>query len=102
MSWLLLLLATLIYILVFLINYIKKIRIGDAEQDPNDYWKFSYDILDKNEFNKSIKKVRDSDLVYSQKMFKDKLLSYFWFLVIVIFFLVLYLFAGIVQFGMNQ
>ena len=102
MSWLLLLLAILIYILVFLINYIKKIRIGDAEQDPNDYWKFSYDILDKNEFNKSIKKVRDSDLVYSQKMFKDKLLSYFWFLVIVIFFLVLYLFAGIVKFGMNQ
>jgi hypothetical protein len=104
MSWLLLLLvlAILIYILVFLINYIKKIRIGDVEQDPNDYWKFSYDILDKNEFNKSIKKVRDSDLVYSQKMFKDKLLSYFWFLVIVIFFLVLYLFAGIVQFGMNQ
>ena len=102
MSWLLLLLAILIYILVFLINYIKKIRIGDAEQDPNDYWKFSYDILDKNEFNKSIKKVRDSDLVYSQKMFKDKLLSYFWFLVIIIFFLVLYLFAGIVQYGMNQ
>ena len=104
MSWLLLLLvlAILIYILVFLINYIKKIRIGDGEQDSNDYWKFSYDILDKNEFNKSIKKVRDSDLVYSQKMFKDKLLSYFWFLVIVIFFLVLYLFAGIVQFGMNQ
>ena len=104
MSWLLLLLvlAILIYILVFLINYIKKIRIGDGEQDSNDYWKFSYDILDKNEFNKSIKKVRDSDLVYSQKMFKDKLLGYFWFLVIVIFFLVLYLFAGIVQFGMNQ
>ena len=104
MSWLLLLLvlAILIYILVFLINYIKKIRIGDGEQDPNDYWKFSYDILDKNEFNKSIKKVRDSDLVYSQKMFKDKLLGYFWFLVIIIFFLFLYIFAGIVQFGMNQ
>ena len=63
MSWLLLLLAILIYILVFLINYIKKIKIGDAEQDPNDYWKFSYDILDKNEFNKSIKKIRDLDLV---------------------------------------
>ena len=79
MSWLLLLLvlAILIYILVFLINYIKKIRIGDGNQDPNDYWKFSYDILDKNEFNKTIKKVRDSDLVYSQKMFKDKLLSFF-------------------------
>ena len=102
MTLLLFLLTILIYILVFLINYIKKIRIGDVEQDPNDYWKFSYDILDKNEFNKSIKKVRDSDLVYSQKMFKDKLLGYFWFLVIVIFFLVLYLFAGIVQFGMNQ
>jgi hypothetical protein len=102
MTLLLFLLAILIYVLVFLINYIKKIRIGDREQDPNDYWKFSYDILDKNEFNKSIKKVRDSDLVYSQKMFKDKLLGYFWFLVIVIFFLVLYLFAGIVQFGMNQ
>ena len=102
MSWLILLLAILIYILVFLINYIKKIRIGDWEQDPSDYWKFSYDILDKNEFNKSIKKVRDSDLVYSKKMFKDKLLSYFWFLVTVIFFLVLYLFAGTVQFGMNQ
>ena len=101
MSWLLLLLATLIYILVFLINYIKKIRIGDVEQDPNDYWKFSYDISDKNEFNKSIKKVRDSDLVYSQKMFKDKLLGYFWFLVIIIFFLFLYIFVGIVQFGMN-
>ena len=102
MIWLLFLLAILIYILFFLINYIKKIRIGDGEQDPNDYWKFSYDILDKNEFNKSIKKVRDSDLVYLQKMFKDKLLSYFWFLVIIIFFLVLYLFAGIVQYGMNQ
>ena len=86
----------------FLINYIKKIKIGDGEQDPNDYWKFSYDILGKNEFNKSIKKVRDSDLVYSQKMFKDKLLCYFWFFVIVLFFLVLYLFAGIVQFGMSQ
>jgi hypothetical protein len=102
MFWFILILAILIYILVFLINYIKKIRIGDAEQDPNDYWKFSYDILDKNEFNKSIKKVRDSDLVYSQKMFKDKLLGYFWFLVIIIFFLFLYIFAGIVQFGMNQ
>jgi hypothetical protein len=65
MTLLLFLLAILIYILVFLINYIKKIRIGDGEQDPNDYWKFSYDILDENEFNKSIKKVRDSDLVYS-------------------------------------
>jgi hypothetical protein len=102
MFWLILILAILIYILVFLINYIKKIRIGDGNQDPNDYWKFSYDILDKNEFNKSIKKVRDSDLVYSQKMFKGKLLSFFWFLVIIIFFLVLYIFAGIVQFGMNQ
>ena len=79
MSWLLLLLAILIYILVFLINYIKKIRVGDGEQDLNDYCKFSYDILDKNEFNKSIKKVRDSDLVYSQKMFKDKLLGFFGF-----------------------
>ena len=79
MSWLLLLLAILIYILVFLINYIKKIRVGDGEQDLNDYWKFSYDILDKNEFNKSIKKVRGPDLVYSQKMFKDKLLGFFGF-----------------------
>ena len=102
MLLLILILAILIYVLIFLINYIKKIKIGNEQQDPNDYWKFSYDILDKNEFNKSIKKVRDSDLVYSQKMFKDKLLSYFWVLVIVIFFLVLYLFAGIVQFGMNQ
>jgi hypothetical protein len=102
MFWLVLILAILIYILVFLINYIKKIRIGDVEQDPNDYWKFSYDILDKNEFNKSIKKIRYSDLVYSKKMFKDKLLGYFWFLIIIIFFLVLYIFAGIVQFGMNQ
>ena len=102
MFWFILVFVILIYILFFLINYIKKIRIGDAEQDPNDYWKFSYDILDKNEFNKSIKKVRDSDLVYSQKMFKDKLLGYFWFLVIIIFFLFLYIFAGIVQFGMNQ
>ena len=72
MSWLLFLLIILIYILIFLINYIKKIKIGDEEQDPNDYWKFSYDILDKNEFNKSIKKVRDPDLVYSQKIFKYK------------------------------
>ena len=102
MLLLILILAILIYVLIFLINYIKKIKIGNGQQDPNDYWKFSYDILDKNEFNKSIKKVRDSDLVYSQKMFKDKLLSYFWVLVIVIFFLVLYLFAGTVQFGMNQ
>jgi uncharacterized membrane protein len=102
MVWFILVFVILIYILVFLINYIKKIRIGEAEQDPNDYWKFSYDILDKNEFNKSIKKVRDSDLVYSQKMFKDKLLGYFWFLVIIIFFLFLYIFAGIVQFSMNQ
>ena len=47
MSWLLFFLAILIYILVFLINYIKKIRIADGEQDPNDYWKFSYDILTK-------------------------------------------------------
>ena len=102
MFWFILVFVILIYILVFLINYIKKIRIGEAEQDPNDYWKFSYDILDKNEFNKSIKKVRDSDLVYSQKMFKDKLLGYFWFLVIINFFLFLYIFAGIVQLGMNQ
>ena len=102
MFWFILVFVILIYILVFLINYIKKIRIGEAEPDPNDYWKFSYDILDKNEFNKSIKKVRDTDLVYSQKMFKDKLLGYFWFLVIIIFFLFLYIFAGIVQFGMNQ
>ena len=77
MFWLILILLILIYILVFLIYYIKKIKIGDGNQDPNDYWKFSYDILDKNEFNKTIKKVWDSDLVYSQKMFKDKLLSFF-------------------------
>lgn len=40
MSWLLVLLAILIHISIFLINYIKKIRIGDEEQDPNGYWKF--------------------------------------------------------------
>jgi len=101
MFWLISILAILIYVSVFLIKYKKKLKLGDGEQDPNDYWKFSYDILDKNEFNKSIKKVPNSDLVYSQKMFKDKLLSYFWFLVIVIFFLVLYLFVGMVKFGLN-
>ena len=36
MIWLILILAILIYILFFLINYIKKIKIGDGEQDPND------------------------------------------------------------------
>jgi hypothetical protein len=86
MFWLILILLILIYILVFLINYIKKIKIGDGNQDPNDYWKFSYDILDKDEFNKSVKKVRDSDLVYSQKMFKDKLLSFFGFWLLLSFF----------------
>jgi hypothetical protein len=65
MLWVISILAILIYALVFLINYIKKIKIGDGEQDPNDYWKLSYNILDKNEFNKFIKKVGDPGLVCS-------------------------------------
>ena len=54
MFWSILLLIVLIYLFIFLSNYLKKIKIGDIEPNPNDYWKYSYDVLDKKEFSEPI------------------------------------------------
>ena len=59
----------------------KKNKIGDTEPNPNDYWKYSYDVLDKKEFSEpiSIEDItyttakKNSPLVANQKKFKDRL-----------------------------
>ena len=105
MFWSILLLIVLIYLFIFLSNYLKKIKIGDTEPNPNpnDYWKYSYDVLDKKEFSEpiSIEDItytpakKNSPLVANQKKFKDRLVHCYWALVFIIFYLFLYIFAGL-------
>ena len=97
MFWSILLLIVLIYLFIFLSNYLKKIKIGDTEPNPNDYWKYSYDVLDKKEFSEpiSIEDItytpakKNSPLIANQKKFKDRLVHCYWALVFVIFYLFL-------------
>ena len=103
MFWSILLLIVLIYLFIFLSNYLKKIKIGDSEPNPNDYWKYSYDVLDKKEFSEpiSIEDItytpakKNSPLITNQKKFKDRLVHCYWALVFIIFYLFLYIFAGL-------
>ena len=46
MLWIVLLLSVLVYLLLFLFNYLKQIKIGNQEPNPDDYWKYSYDVKD--------------------------------------------------------
>ena len=103
MTWYILLLALLIYLLIFLSNYLKQIKIGNQTSNPNDYWKYSYDIRDKKEFDQPISLdnitftpiKKDAQLIYKQKKFKDRLVHCYWALVIIIFHLILYIMAGL-------
>jgi hypothetical protein len=69
----------------------------------NDYWKYSYDVLDKKEFSEpiSIEDItytpakKNSPLITNQKKFKDRLVHCYWALVFIIFYLFLYIFAGL-------
>jgi len=102
MFWYILLLLVLIYLFVFLTNYLKQIKIGDAEPNPKDYWKYTYDIPDKKEFSKPIPMdnatftavKKDTPLIENQKKFKNKLVNCYWALIIIIFHLFLYILAG--------
>ena len=103
MLWIVLLLSVLMYLLLFLSNYLKQIKIGNHEPNPDDYWKYSYDVKDPKEFNDPIPldnitytPVRqDGATIQQQKKFKDRLVNCYWGLVFVIFYLVLYLIAGL-------
>ena len=103
MFWSILLMIVLIYLFIFLSNYLKQIKIGDSEPNPNDYWKYSYDVLDKKEFSEpiSMKDItytpakKNSLVIANQKKFKDRLVHCYWALVIIIFYLFLYIFAGL-------
>ena len=64
---------------------------------PDAFWKFTYDHYDKNEFNQSIPKIRDSDSVKSQKSFKDRLIILYWLLLILIFITIIYISALILR-----
>ena len=102
MFWYILLLLVLIYLFVFLTNYLKQIKIGDAEPNPQDYWKYTYDIPDKKEFSKPISMdnmtftgvKKDALFIENKKKFKNKLVNCYWALVIIIFHLSLYIIAG--------
>lgn len=84
-------LVVLIFLNNFLTNYLKNLDIENDHNSPNAFWKFTYDHYDKNEFNKSVIKVKDSDLVEKQKIFKDRLIILYWLLTILIFVTVIYI-----------
>ena len=56
-------LVVLIFLSNFLTNYLKSLDIENDHNSPDAFWKFTYDHYDKNEFNQSIPKVKDSDSV---------------------------------------
>ena len=84
-------LVVLIFLSNFLTNYLKSLDIKNDHNSPDAFWKFTYDHYDKNEFNKSITKAKDSDLVEKQKIFKDRLIILYWLLTISIFVNVIYI-----------
>ena len=55
------LLFLLIFLSNFLANYLKSLDIENDHNSPDAFWKFTYDHYDKNEFNQSIPKIKDSD-----------------------------------------
>lgn len=91
------LLFLFIFLSNFLKNYLQKLKIENDNHDPDSFWKFTYDHYDKNEFNPSIPKIRDSDSVKSQKTFKDRLIILYWLLLILIFITIIYISALILR-----
>ena len=51
-------LVVLIFLSNFLTNYLKSLDIENDHNSPDAFWKFTYDHYDKNEFNKSVIKVK--------------------------------------------
>lgn len=94
--WSILFLIVLLFLSNFIKNYLKTLKIENDNNDPNLFWKFTYDHYDKNEFNKTIINVKDSYLVRRQKKFKDNLIILFWILIIFIFITILYIFSDLV------
>ena len=84
-------LVVLIFLSNFLTNYLKSLDIENDNNSPDAFWKFTYDHYDKNEFNKSAIKIKDSDLVERQKIFKDRLIILYWLLTISIFVTIIYI-----------
>ena len=84
-------LVVLIFLSNFLTNYLKSLDIENDHNSPDAFWKFTYDHYDKNEFNKSITKAKDSDSVEKQKIFKDRLIILYWLLTVSIFVTVIYI-----------
>jgi len=91
------LLFLLIFLSDFLTNYLKSLDIENDDNSPDAFWKFTYDHYDKNEFNQSIPKIKDSDSVKSQKSFKDRLIILYWLLLILIFITIIYISALILR-----
>ncbi|MDB4022957.1 hypothetical protein N9481_02405 [Pelagibacteraceae bacterium] len=89
--WSISFLVVLIFLSNFLTNYLKSLDIENDHNSPDAFWKFTYDHYDKNEFNKSVIKVKDSDLVEKQKIFKDRLIILYWLLTISIFVTIIYI-----------
>ena len=90
-------LVVLIFLSNFLTNYLKSLDIENDHSSPDAFWKFTYDYYDKNEFNQSIPKIKDSDSVKSQKRFKDRLIILYWLLLILIFITIIYISALILR-----
>lgn len=90
-------LVVLIFLSNFLTNYLKSLDIENDHNSPDAFWKFTYDHYDKNEFNQSIPKIKDSDSVKSQKSFKDRLIILYWLLLILIFITIIYISALILR-----
>jgi hypothetical protein len=90
-------LVVLIFLSNFLKDYLKSLKIENDNNNPDAFWKFTYDHYDKNEFNKSIIKVKDSDLVEKQKIFKDRLIILYWLLTILIFVTLIYILALVLK-----
>ena len=95
--WSISFLVVLIFLSNFLTNYLKSLDIENDHNSPDAFWKFTYDHYDKNEFNPSIPKIRDSDSVKSQKSFKDRLIILYWLLLILIFITIIYISALILR-----
>jgi len=106
MLWSSLLLIVLVYLLLFLSNYLKQIKIGNHKSNPADYWKYSYDVKDPKEFNEPISlehitytpTAKEAPSIAQQKKFKDRLVNCYWLLVFFVFYITLYLIAGLLMY----